>query len=436
LLLGDGHGSLASPSVYPTGPGPTDVAAADFNGDGVLDLATANYAAGGPGSASILAARPGGGFDAPITVPTTEGTFTLAAGDVNGDGKTDLVTANTSSSNVSVLIANGNGTFASVTNWSTGSSTWPWAVAVRDVDGDGRPDLAAADYHTSTVSILLNAGGGTFAPPTQYASGSHPVAVAAVDLDSDGKRDIVTADLHGDSVSVLLNRGRGLFAAPRTYPVGETASSDVDYPSALTTADLDHDGRLDVVVADYETSRVSILAGNGDGTLQPAVHAPTQPTPADVTAADLNGDGAADLATANYDDSSASVLLNTTFPPPAAPPPAAPPPPAPAPARQPQGTEATRVPPRVVFAKRGPRAGHRFLGAVLLGGPPYRLSCGGRIGRALPHVVVERPPAAASTPQRCIWAVPRRTRGSILRAVVVVRGFGAPIVARRSWRVA
>jgi hypothetical protein len=254
------------------------------------------------------------------------------------------VTANTASSTVSVLLGTGDGSFEQATSLPTGEGAWPWAVAIADLNNDLKPDLAVANYHASTIGVLFGDGRGGFSWPWQYPTGSHPVAIAAADLNSDAKLDLVTADLHGDTASVLLGSGGGAFELPRSYPVGDQPSTDVEYPSGLALADLDDDGTLDLAVANYETDRLAVLRGTGDGRFEPAAHWPTDASPVDVVVADLNGDGLGDLATANYEAGSASVLINATpgAPPqtPPAPPPPPPSPPAPAPRRSEPGPPA------------------------------------------------------------------------------------------------
>lgn len=439
VLLGGGDGTFAAPRSFPTGPGPSDIAAADFNGDRRVDLATANYAGGGSGSVSVLLGSGDGSFDRPRTFDTARGTFGLAAGDLNGDGTTDVATANTLSMSASVLFGYGNGSLAPATHLWTGASSWPWAVAIVDADGAGTADLAVANYEASTVGIMRGFGG-SFSSVTQYPTGSHPVGITGADFNGDGRVDLATADLHGDTISVLLGAGGGAFPSSTHYPVGTRPSADVEYPSAIVAADLDSDGDPDLAAPDYETARVSFLLGNDDGTFEAAQHAATQPTPADVVAADFDSDGFTDLATANYSDDSVSVLLNAAAPAPPVPAPAPPPPPAvspPPPAPPPPPPIGTRtrpaVSPRLEFAHRRPRAGHHFAGARLVSATPdLRLSCVGRLaGARLRAKVLVR----AADEKVCVWRLPRRAHGALLRVTVVARGNGVVLSARRAWRV-
>src|SRR5262249_6877380 len=159
-------------------------------------------------------------------------------------GKLDLVT-----SGGSVLLGKGDGTFQAARNYDTWSGSN--SVAVRDFNGDGNLDLAVANYYA--VSILLGKGDGTFqAVHYYYGAGLNPHSATLADFNGDGKLDLAVADSSG--VSILLGNGDGTFQAPQSYAVGG------DYSDALTSlavGDFNHDGHLDLAVAD--SSDVSIL---------------------------------------------------------------------------------------------------------------------------------------------------------------------------------
>ena len=129
----------------------------------------------------------------------------MAVGDLNGDGKPDLVVANRGSNTVSVLLGNGQRHLRAATNFAAGTA--PYSVAVGDLNGDGKPDLVVANYGSNTVSVLLGTGNGTFAAATNFAVGTAPYSVAVADVNGDGKPDLVVADGGSNDVSVLLNNG-------------------------------------------------------------------------------------------------------------------------------------------------------------------------------------------------------------------------------------
>ena len=149
-------------------------------------------------------------FAAPLSFDTGLNPQSVAIGDLNGDGKPDLVTANYNynSGTVSVLLGNGDGTFVPKADYATG--TGPYSVAIGDLNGDRKPDLVAANSTTNTASVLLGNGDGSFGAKTDYGTGFYPVSVAIGDVNADGKPDLVVANSTSQTVSVLLNAGGGI----------------------------------------------------------------------------------------------------------------------------------------------------------------------------------------------------------------------------------
>ncbi len=240
-----------------------------------------------------------------------EATMSLAVADVNGDGKPDVITANLDNGTVGVLLGNGDGTFQPAVIYGAGAT--PASIAVADFNGDGIPDLVVANRDSNTVSVLLGNGDGTFQPAVSSPAGPYPIWVAVGDFNGDGKQDlVVTIQYDGEcpvgEVSVLLGNGDGTFQAPVGYGSGGVCTSTV------AVADVNRDGKLDLVVSNLCPSLagcpysedVGVLLGNGDGTFQPAVSydlggganggATTSNT---VAVADVNGDGKPDLVVAN-----------------------------------------------------------------------------------------------------------------------------------------
>ncbi|MFF3460660.1 FG-GAP repeat domain-containing protein [Streptomyces sp. NPDC002730] len=223
VLLGNGDGTFAAKVDYTTGSSyvnggdqPVSVATGDFNGDGDLDLITANAR---PDTVSVLLGTAGGTFGAPVRYSTSNsitgaeghGPFSVAVGDFNGDGNLDLGAANFlayPSGLGAVMLGNGDGTFAAIIDFATGNR--PVSLAAGDLDGDGNLDLVTANQDPDTVSVLPGNGDGTFAAKIDFATGSGPHSVAVSDLDGDGDLDLVTANAFADTVSVLLNNNVAL----------------------------------------------------------------------------------------------------------------------------------------------------------------------------------------------------------------------------------
>ena len=266
-------GNLPLPA---TGNRPISAASGDLNGDGKLDIVTANFDSA---TVSVLIGKGDGTFAAKVDYPTGNSPHSVVLGDLNGDGKQDLVVANDGSATVSVLIGKGDGTFAAKVDYPAGDRAT--SVALGDLNGDGRPDLIVANliptgsvFDPQTVSVLLGTGDGRFAAKVDYPTGGEPLSIALGDLNGDGKLDIVTANWYGPgdwhgSVSVLLGKGDGTLAANADYAAGDGTSS-------VALGDLNGDGKLDVVAANANEETVSVLLGTADGTFAAHVDYPTR----------------------------------------------------------------------------------------------------------------------------------------------------------------
>jgi hypothetical protein len=303
VLLGNGDGTFQPHLDYGTGRVPDSVAVGDFNGDGKLDLVVTNAFSNTVG---IMPGNGDGTFQPEVDYRTDNAPVGVAVADFNGDGKLDLVTSNLgfgTTSTVSVFLGNGDGTFQAHADYVTGRS--PYSVAGGDFNGDGKPDLVTANGVTpnSTVSVLRGNGDGTFQAHADYVTGEDPVWVAVGDFNRDGKPDLVTANNISDTVSVLLGNGDGTFQPHVDYGAGLG-------PRAVAVSDFNGDGKLDLATANYTSNTVGVLLGNGDGIFQAHVDYRTHIWPTSVAVGDFNRDGAPDLVTTNG-NSTASVLLNT-----------------------------------------------------------------------------------------------------------------------------
>jgi FG-GAP-like repeat/FG-GAP repeat len=308
VLLGKGDGtfqaplSAASSSAIPFG----GIAVGDFNGDGKLDVIAPSVSGGilmmlGDGTGKLAAAVNSS------TGETLPGKLTVA--DLNGDSKLDVVSINPSNNHISVLLGTGNGSFQAATTYTLGGSpSSSFGVVVADLNGDGYPDLAAANISSitatgSTISVFAGNGDGTFAPPVQYNPVAQPIWVmAAGDFNGDGLTDLLftsSSDNSAAQVGVIFGAANGTFQSPLSYPVGPT-------PGQPVLADLNGDGFLDMVAPTTGTGgNLAVLLGNGDGSFQPPVSYPAAAGADSVAVGDFNGDGKPDLAV--------STLSLTTF---------------------------------------------------------------------------------------------------------------------------
>ncbi|MDO8493594.1 MAG: FG-GAP-like repeat-containing protein [bacterium] len=291
-------GTFATKVDYTAGTGLLGVALADFNGDGKTDMVTANNSAN---TMSIFINLGNNLFAAKVDYTTAANPQFAATGDFNGDGKVDIVVTSSTATLLSVFLNNGNGTFAAKVEYTAG--TTPEGVAVGDLNGDGKADIVVANNGSNNVSVLMNLGNGTFAGKVNYTTGTAPLGVALADFNGDGRADMVSANLSSDSVSVFINLGNGTFAA-KADATTNTA------PFLVATGDLNGDGIADIATANRDSTSVSVLINNGNGTFATKVDLTTATSPKGIAIGDLNGDGRADLVAANSGSASASVFIN------------------------------------------------------------------------------------------------------------------------------
>ncbi len=301
VFLSNGKGALKPGSIYALGKGPISIALADVNGDKKLDLIAVNR---DDATVMVLLGNGDGTFQEGVTYPAGVNPVSVSVGDFNKDGKADLAIAALCGSagchqqgSVNTLLGNGDGSFKSGASYDVDMS--PVSVAVGDVNGDGVLDLVVANScgksaacSNGTASVLLGDGKGNFTLKTEVDLGKQVSSVALADLNGDGKLDLIAANSADNQVGVLLGKGDGTFNNQVKYEVGVG-------PSGVVVADFDGDGLPDVAVANLKNSTVSLLHGNGDGSLQTAVAYPVGFGPDALAALDLTGSGRPALVTAN-----------------------------------------------------------------------------------------------------------------------------------------
>jgi hypothetical protein len=304
----------ATGSPFVTGNQPTAGASADFNGDGIPDLAVMNSV---ENAIAVFLGKGDGTFTAgnkifnvgstPCVNPNQPSNCALTAGDFNHDGHADLVATSGFNNTVIVLLGHGDGTFSPANGSPISVGSFPQAVKIGDFNGDGLQDLAVANAKDNTISILLGNGDGTFtaASGSPIPVGSFPFFVAIADFDGNGTADIAASNENDNTVSILLGNGDGTFTQASGSPIPNFKYN----PGPIVTADFNGDGKVDLAVSNFTPSdpsskltSVNVLLGNGDGTF---TNAPGSPITVGVdawalAAADFNQDGKTDLAVDNY----------------------------------------------------------------------------------------------------------------------------------------
>jgi len=321
LAAGCATPGFVAAGTFTAGFQPVDVAVGDLNGDGKADLVVANQFSA---DVSILLGNGNGTFQTAVSYPAGSGPSSVALAHFNGDGRLDIVVSDVGSTMVWVLMGNGNGTFQPAVGYDVGNLSQ--FVGTGDFNLDGKIDLAVVIRVAGTVSVMFGNGNGTFNTPSDYLVGADPFSLAVADFNKDGPPDLAVANaaLFDDtvsSISILKGRSTGSFQNAVDYAAGTS-------PRAIAVGDFNGDGNPDMAVANYgafpngmppfTNSSVSILLGAGNGTFPAPVNLQAGEGCLSLVATDLNGDGKLDLAVMNYRSSSVSILYgngNGTFAP-------------------------------------------------------------------------------------------------------------------------
>ncbi|HMS34469.1 MAG TPA: FG-GAP-like repeat-containing protein [Ignavibacteria bacterium] len=310
-------GSFAAKVDYATGSSPKSVSFGDIDGDGRQDMIVTNS---GDTSVSVFRNTSTFGnvsFAARVNFPSGGSPWSVSISDIDGDGKPDLVVANRVSWTISVIrntSTSGAISFAPKVDFATGSSTY--SVSIGDLDGDGKPDMAVA---SSTVSVFRNtstSGTVSFAARVDFSAGSSPISVSIGDIDGDGKLDMAVANNGSNNASVFRNTSTpgiinaGSFAAKVDFAAGGA-------PQTVSLGDIDGDGKPDMAVANFTSNSVSVLRNSsvsGTVNFSAKVDLSTAGQASYVNICDIDGDGKPDVAATNYNSISMSVFRNLSVP--------------------------------------------------------------------------------------------------------------------------
>jgi hypothetical protein len=315
--------TFSAKTDFPAGTEPRNLIITDFNGDGKPDLAISNLS----GVSIYFNTTPAGNtlpsFSTAVDFILGSNLGDLGSADLNGDGKIDLAVANNHGRCVSVILNTttpgaSTPTFSPQTDFPTDSNSG--SITLNDFNGDGKTDLAATNHITNKLAIFLNTTTiGSFTPAfssrVDLNTGLAPVSNATADFNKDGKQDIATANVNSGSVSIFLNTTTtGALTPAFSTRTDLSVSSNI---SSVSTADLNCDGKPDVICSNVITNSVAVFLNTTiPGATTLSFSSKTEftvgLTPQAVTVVDLNGDGKPDFTSANYSSGSISVLLNNT----------------------------------------------------------------------------------------------------------------------------
>ena len=282
--------------TYEAGEDLSALVAADLDADGFVDIAATNGA-----GLLVFKNRGDGTLGEPVALPTSGAAELLAVADVTGDRRPDLVVATSPERRVEVFQASNEGGFSALE--AVPFDERPEAMTIADMDGDGDLDVAILSRSAGSVSLLFNDGAGTMAVPVAVeVPGRSPFEIVADDFNADGHIDLALANLRG--LAILLGDGNASFPVQTELQLP---------PSTLSLADIDSDGRSDLVVGSSNSSLVIVLISSGDGTFGPsAVNSSTTVTwrPGTVTPGDFDGDGDIDVAVTDKASDGLNVVWN------------------------------------------------------------------------------------------------------------------------------
>lgn len=309
VLTGQSAGAFAAALTFTAGDDPIQATAGDVNGDGIADLLVIGHLS----NAFYVRLGTGGGqFAPPVKYPLRNHGNRLVVADLNGDAYADVVTSHDGSGApiyVTAYLGSATGEMQPV--WELGTNFFTTeGIATGDFDGDGKTDVAIAmGDNRAAVLVLRGLGTGGFAAPMTLPPmspspgiGDGTTALAVGDVNGDGRDDIIVA-CYGLSNQLLVRLSTVAgFADPTPIPL----PSPVD----VALGDLDGDGKLDAVAANLDDALVSLLHGNGDGSFGPPVDVPMGPEPASLAVTDFDGNGLADIAVTSIGDHAVRVLLS------------------------------------------------------------------------------------------------------------------------------
>lgn len=283
---------------FATDVSPYSVAYGDFNSDGISDIVSANF---NPGTISILIGNNTGGYGTPVNYSVGINPSSVISSDFNNDGFDDIAVGFNGMTRMSILFGNGSGVFnGTVTHYNI-----PFADAtyllLKDVNNDAIKDIICVGYSSSSVAVFLGNNIGIFTNNGSFYIGYQPYSVTSGDFNNDGVIDLAAANSGGNDVSLLIGNGSGSFSPAVSFSVGAR-------PMSIASADFNSDGKADLVTANATYGTLSILLGTGTGSFSPNTTFTIHPSAQTVVSGDFNNDGKFDIACASLNGPVTIVL--------------------------------------------------------------------------------------------------------------------------------
>jgi hypothetical protein len=305
IFNGYGDGNFMAPSSFSVpslgSSASSAIAAGDLNLDGNIDLAVSNAT-----NLNVYIGNGTGSFSLTSILPITNFGYDLVLKDLNQDLFPDIVLSSAAATtSISVRLNTGTGNFMSAVNYSVGSQ--PRAVAIGDINSDGFEDIVSANYSSNNITLLAGNGLGTFTVLSTLSGGNQPSGIKIGDFNNDAIADIACTNNSGIGLFVYLGTGAGTFSSPSSYTIGLS-------PQGIDVSDFNNDGNKDIVTCNTGGSNVSVLLGNGLGTFTASTSFLAGAVSKEVISIDLNSDGKTDIVTSNWGDNNISALLNFSSP--------------------------------------------------------------------------------------------------------------------------
>jgi hypothetical protein len=313
VFIGHGDGSFAEQISYamPNGYSPMCVVVSDFNKDNISDIAVANRDGNNIG---ILLGYANGTFRSMTMYSTgsNSGPWSIAIGDFNKDNCIDIAVANSGSKNVGIFFGNCDGTFSLQATYSTGSKSSLRAIAVHDLNNDTILDIAVTDWGTGdgNIGVLYGLNNGTFLVPKPYSTGfnSQPTSIGICDFNNDGRVDFVVSNSKTNNIGIMLRNGSEPFAVQTTFSTGSGSG-----PYSVAVTDFNNDNQLDIAVTNSKSNNIGIFFGYGNGSFanQQIYSTGNDSSPTSIAIGDFNDDKQFDIVVANSDTNNIGILLGS-----------------------------------------------------------------------------------------------------------------------------